>query len=58
MQNLEMRKVEAIQFTFRQVASNFTKVFKKLVPEGAGHLVLKTQIDNEGMDPEAEVCFE
>ena len=32
--NLEARKVEAIQFTFRQVATNFTEVFKKLVPQG------------------------
>lgn len=48
MNNLELRKVEAIQFTFKQVANNFTKVFKKLVPQGAGHLVLKTQNDNFG----------
>jgi structural maintenance of chromosome 3 (chondroitin sulfate proteoglycan 6) len=32
--NLEARKVEAIQFTFRQVATNFTEVFKKLAPQG------------------------
>lgn len=43
MQNLEMRKVEAIQFTFKQVAQNFTKVFKKLAPQGSGFLVLKTK---------------
>lgn len=48
MQNLEMRKVEAIQFTFRQVANNFTKVFKKLVPHGSGHLILRTQNDHNG----------
>lgn len=53
MQNLEMRKVEAIQFTFKQVAQNFTKVFKKLVPQGAGHLVLKTkESDGDDLDPE------
>lgn len=55
MQNLEMRKVEAIQFTFRQVAANFTEVFKKLVPQGSGHLILRTQKDTEGNDMEKEV---
>lgn len=55
MQNLEMRKVEAIQFTFRQVAANFTEVFKKLVPQGSGHLILRTQNDVEGNDMEKEV---
>ncbi|XP_055370824.1 structural maintenance of chromosomes protein 3 [Condylostylus longicornis] len=47
MQNLETRKVEAIQFTFKQVAQNFTKVFKKLVPQGAGYLILKTKESND-----------
>jgi structural maintenance of chromosome 3 (chondroitin sulfate proteoglycan 6) len=47
MQNLEMRKVEAIQNTFKQVATNFHKVFKKLVPHGNGNLVLKTSKDHE-----------
>lgn len=54
MQSLEMRKVEAIQFTFKQVAKYFTTVFKKLVPNGSGHLVLKTK-DSDGrveFDPE------
>ncbi|XP_055593678.1 structural maintenance of chromosomes protein 3 isoform X2 [Uranotaenia lowii] len=55
MQNLELRKVEAIQFTFRQVAANFTEVFKKLVPQGSGHLILRTQNDTEGNDMEKEV---
>lgn len=54
MHNLEMRKVEAIQHTFRQVAKYFTSVFKKLVPQGCGHLVLKTK-DSHGHDAEAEV---
>ncbi|XP_055912358.1 structural maintenance of chromosomes protein 3 [Eupeodes corollae] len=55
MQSLEMEKVEAIQFTFKQVAQNFTKVFKKLVPQGAGYLLLKTK-DNDGEDAEQEVA--
>ncbi|KAL7744092.1 hypothetical protein ACLKA6_009078 [Drosophila palustris] len=55
IQSLEMQKVEAIQFTFKQVAQNFTKVFKKLVPQGAGYLILKTK-DNEGEEMEKEVA--
>lgn len=55
MQSLEMQKVEAIQFTFKQVAKNFTLVFKKLVPQGAGYLILKTKDNNEGDDTEREV---
>lgn len=55
MQTLEMRKVEAIQFTFRQVAKYFTAVFKKLVPQGCGHLVLKTRDSNEN-DEDSEVA--
>lgn len=55
IQSLEMQKVEAIQFTFRQVAQNFTKVFKKLVPMGAGFLILRTK-DNEGEEMEKEVA--
>lgn len=50
-----MRKVEAIQFTFRQVADNFTKVFKKLAPQGNGHLVLRTSNDHNGENSLTEV---
>lgn len=55
MQTLEMRKVEAIQFTFKQVAKYFTAVFKKLVPQGCGHLVLKTR-DSQENDEDPEVA--
>lgn len=55
MQHLELRKVEAIQFTFKQVAANFTKVFKKLVPHGMGHLVLKTR-DSDGTYGDQDVA--
>lgn len=55
MNTLEMRKVEAIQFTFRQVAKYFTTVFKKLVPQGCGHLVLKTK-DSDGNEVDPEVA--
>lgn len=43
---LEQRKMEAIQFTFKQVSKYFSEVFKKLVPSGRAKLVMKT-IDNE-----------
>lgn len=52
IENLEMKKVEAIQFTFKQVAQNFTTVFKKLVPQGCGHLVLRTKENFGNEDPE------
>lgn len=55
MQTLEMRKVEAIQFTFKQVAKYFSTVFKKLVPQGNGHLVLKTR-DSQDNDEDTEVA--
>lgn len=45
---LEMRKMEAIQFTFKQVSKFFTEVFKKLVPAGHGKLVMKTADNEEG----------
>uniref|UniRef100_A0A1Y1M9N8 RecF/RecN/SMC N-terminal domain-containing protein n=1 Tax=Photinus pyralis TaxID=7054 RepID=A0A1Y1M9N8_PHOPY len=43
---LEQRKMEAIQFTFKQVSKFFTEVFKKLVPQGRAKLVMKV-VDNE-----------
>lgn len=55
METLETRKLEAIQFTFKQVAINFTSVFKQLAPQGCGHLVLKTK-DNDNAEFEAEVA--
>ncbi|KAJ8921587.1 hypothetical protein NQ315_010492 [Exocentrus adspersus] len=46
IQMLEQRKMEAIQFTFKQVSKYFSEVFKKLVPAGRAKLVMKT-VDNE-----------
>lgn len=43
---LEQRKMDALQFTFKQVSKYFTEVFKKLVPSGRAKLVMKT-VDNE-----------
>eukprot|EP00056_Hartaetosiga_gracilis_P001900 m.48389 g.48389 ORF g.48389 m.48389 type:complete len:215 (-) comp10828_c0_seq6:99-743(-) len=37
---LDAQKNDAIEFTFKQVASYFTKVFQELVPKGHGKLVM------------------
>ena len=39
-QTLDAKKDEAIMRTFKQVSQNFTHVFKELVPEGKGSLVM------------------
>ncbi|KAF7988611.1 hypothetical protein HCN44_001184 [Aphidius gifuensis] len=41
MNVLEMRKFEAMQFTFKQVSKYFSDVFKKLVPIGHAELIIK-----------------
>jgi len=42
---LDQRKDEAIERTFKQVASNFEEVFEKLVPAGRGRLIIQRRID-------------
>ncbi|KIY47680.1 structural maintenance of chromosome protein 3 [Fistulina hepatica ATCC 64428] len=44
---LDMRKDEAIERTFKQVASNFEEVFEKLVPAGRGRLIIQRRIDQD-----------
>ncbi|KAF7338458.1 Structural maintenance of chromosomes protein [Mycena venus] len=52
---LDQRKDEAIERTFKQVASNFEEVFEKLVPAGRGRLIIQRRIDqDEEMDEDAE----
>lgn len=46
IETLEHRKLEAIQFTFKQVSKNFTEVFKKLVPHGRGSLIMRVAPDD------------
>ncbi|KAM3958456.1 LOW QUALITY PROTEIN: structural maintenance of chromosomes 3 [Aphomia sociella] len=46
IETLEHRKLEAIQFTFKQVSKNFTEVFKKLVPQGRGSLIMRVATDD------------
>ncbi|CAH2261659.1 jg12213 [Pararge aegeria aegeria] len=52
IETLEHRKLEAIQFTFKQVSKNFTEVFKKLVPTGRGSLVMKVAPDEQDVNPD------
>ncbi|KIJ60275.1 hypothetical protein HYDPIDRAFT_43407 [Hydnomerulius pinastri MD-312] len=47
VQVLDQRKDEAIERTFKQVASNFEEVFEKLVPAGRGRLIIQRRIDQD-----------
>jgi chromosome segregation ATPase len=47
---LDQRKDEAIERTFKQVASNFEEVFEKLVPAGRGRLIIQRKIDQVRRD--------
>lgn len=49
---LDQRKDEAIERTFKQVASNFAEVFEKLVPVGRGRLIIQRRIDQDEEDAE------
>lgn len=42
---LDQRKNEAIQRMFKQVAKNFAEVWEKLVPAGAGQLIMLVKND-------------
>ncbi|KAH9935363.1 RecF/RecN/SMC protein [Fomitopsis serialis] len=53
---LDQRKDEAIERTFKQVASNFEEVFEKLVPAGKGRLIIQRRIDQD--DEEVEEADE
>ncbi|KAG5640666.1 hypothetical protein DXG03_007598, partial [Asterophora parasitica] len=51
---LDQRKDEAIERTFKQVASNFEEVFEKLVPAGRGRLIIQRRIDQDEEDEDEE----
>jgi len=42
---LDQRKDEAIERTFKDVATKFEEVFEKLVPAGRGRLIIQKRID-------------
>ncbi|KAL7538031.1 hypothetical protein ACHAXR_008232 [Thalassiosira sp. AJA248-18] len=56
IESLDRKKDEAINRTFRGVSAHFKDVFKELVPNGAGELIMRTSMDEaaEGTDSEGE----
>jgi structural maintenance of chromosome 3 (chondroitin sulfate proteoglycan 6) len=53
--DLDQKKDEAVDRTFKQIASNFSKTFSTLVPGGKGNLViLETSRRGENMDDSEE----
>jgi chromosome segregation ATPase len=42
---LDQRKDEAIERTFKQVAQHFSDVWRKLVPNGHGKLIMLRKLD-------------
>ncbi|KAG1659850.1 Structural maintenance of chromosomes protein 3 [Nymphon striatum] len=54
MNALEMRKYEAIQLTFKQVSKYFSEVFKALVPQGTGTLVMKKKNSEDSTEQDGQ----
>lgn len=54
IEKLDRQKDEAINRTFRGVSSHFKEVFKELVPNGAGELILRTAMDESSDKASAE----
>jgi structural maintenance of chromosome 3 (chondroitin sulfate proteoglycan 6) len=50
IESLDRQKDEAINRTFRGVSAHFKDVFKELVPNGAGELIMKTSLDEDDTD--------
>jgi structural maintenance of chromosome 3 (chondroitin sulfate proteoglycan 6) len=48
IESLDRQKDEAINRTFRGVSVHFKDVFKELVPNGSGQLIMKTAIEDGG----------
>jgi len=48
--SLDRKKDEAINRTFRGVSAHFKDVFKELVPNGAGELIMRTALDEVAVD--------
>ena len=54
VESLDQQKDEAINRTFRGVSMHFKQVFSELVPLGAGELIMRTAIEDEENDDDAE----
>merc|ERR1712150_394410 len=52
--SLDQQKDEAINRTFRGVSAHFKEVFKELVPNGAGELVMHTSLDDDNDEDDEE----
>lgn len=52
--SLDRQKDEAINRTFRGVSAHFRDVFKELVPNGAGELIMRTEMDDEEPNTDEE----
>lgn len=52
IESLDRKKDEAINRTFRGVSAHFKDVFKELVPNGAGELIMRTAMDEGESDDE------
>lgn len=54
IQNLDQRKDEAIDRTFKQVAKYFSEVFQKIVPAGTGKLIMLRKTDADAAAPSTQ----
>lgn len=54
IESLDRKKDEAINRTFRGVSAHFKDVFKELVPNGAGELIMRTAMDEGDSDEDEE----
>lgn len=45
-----MRKDEAIERTFKQVAKNFREIFSELAPGGRGELVMQKRLPGDAVE--------
>jgi len=50
VQSLDMRKDEAIERTFKQVAKNFREIFSELAPGGRGELVMQKRLPGDAVE--------
>ncbi|KAI0321625.1 hypothetical protein OF83DRAFT_1274537 [Amylostereum chailletii] len=54
---LDQRKDEAIERTFKQVASNFEEVFERLVSAGKGKLIIQRRVDQVPFNSKVDKGF-
>uniref|UniRef100_A0A7S4I268 Structural maintenance of chromosomes protein n=1 Tax=Odontella aurita TaxID=265563 RepID=A0A7S4I268_9STRA len=55
VESLDRKKDEAINRTFRGVSAHFKDVFRELVPNGAGELIMRTALDEEDDETDEEL---